>query len=113
MTLYERLEQLCAREGIELSNLGQAVGIKLDKSTVSHWKHGAVPRRGTLKAIADHFGVSVEYLTDGTAADGVAGGGLSEPEQALLRLFRQLDVVKRARLLTVAAELAENSRESL
>ena len=62
MTLFEKVEMLCKQRGINISNLGDAVGIKVDKSTISHWKKGAVPRASTVKAIADYFGVSVDYL---------------------------------------------------
>lgn len=62
MTLYEKIEMLSIKKGISISNLGEAVGIKLDKSTISHWKKGAKPRPDKVKAIADYFNVSIEYL---------------------------------------------------
>lgn len=62
MTLYERVLKLCRERGIEISNLGRAAGIKLDKSTISKWKTGAVPRNETIRAIADFFNVTVNYL---------------------------------------------------
>ena len=67
MTLYEKVEMLCKQKGINISNLGDALGIKVDKSTISHWKKGAVPRASTVKAIADYFEVTVDYLTNGSA----------------------------------------------
>lgn len=128
MTLYEKVEILCRKKGINISNLGDAVGIKLDKSTISHWKKGAVPRASTSKAIADYFGVTVDYLTNDDSVNvqtvtdnhGIIGHThapvtiingsqkkLTEQELALLDLFGKLDVVKQAQLLTYAVELAK------
>ena len=110
MSLYERIKQLCIKEGIEISNLGKVVGISLNKSTISQWQHGATPRRGTVKAIADFFGVSVEYLMNGAEPEKATqpkAFALSESEAALISLFRQLNAVQQARLLTSAAEMAE------
>lgn len=62
MALYEKVKQLCKSKGIEISNLGIALDIPLTKGTVSKWQNGAKPRASTIKAIADYFGVSVDYL---------------------------------------------------
>ena len=122
MTLYEKVEMLCKQRGINISNLGDAVGIKVDKSTISHWKKGAVPRASTVKAIADFFEVTVDYLTNGyatieTALNTVNGNGniigngntvsngFTEQQKALFDMFNKMDVVKQAQLLAYAAEL--------
>lgn len=122
MTLYEKVEMLCKQKGINISNLGDAVGIKVDKSTISHWKKGAVPRASTVKAIADFFEVTVDYLTNGSATvetafntvngnNNIIGNGntvgtsLTEHQKALLELFDKMDIVKQAQLLAYAAEL--------
>lgn len=128
MALYEKVKQLCKSRGIEISNLGVALGIPLTRGTVSKWQNGAKPRASTLKAIADYFGVTVEYLTNDeevsvqTVQDnhGVIGHThapvtiingsekkLTEQELALLELFGKLDVVKQAQLLAYAADLAK------
>ena len=124
MTLYEKVEMLCKQKGINISNLGDAVGIKVDKSTISHWKKGAVPRASTVKAIADFFEVTVDYLTNGSATvetafntvngnNNIIGNGntvgtsLTEHQKALLELFDKMDIVKHAQLLAYAAELVK------
>ena len=122
MTLYEKVEMLCKQRGINISNLGDAVGIKVDKSTISHWKKGAVPRASTVKAIADFFEVTVDYLTNGSATVETAfntvngngniigngntvSNGFTEQQKALIDMFNKMDVVQQARLLTYAVEL--------
>lgn len=65
MSIYEKIKRLCEAEGFFVSNIGNVVpGIKVDKSTVSHWKKGNKPGPATLKAIAEYFGKPIEYFYD-------------------------------------------------
>lgn len=127
MTMYEKIQILCKNQGFEISNLGDKIpGISVTKGTISKWKTGAIPRAGTLKAIADFFGVSTEYLTSENSIEvhninenhGIIGHThapvtifngceikITEQEMALLEIFKKLDVVKQAQLLAYAAEL--------
>lgn len=77
MDFYDRVLQLCNQKGITISNLGKEMGTKLSSASISRWKSGAVPRRANVKAIADYFGVSVEYLL-----------GEAEPESDHPRAYR-------------------------
>lgn len=127
MTMYEKIQTLCKNKGFEISNLGEKIpGTSVTKGTISKWKNGAVPRASTLKAIADFFGVSTDYLTNDNAIEvqtlkdnhGIIGHThapvtilngyevkISEQEIALLEIFKKLDVVKQAQLLAYAADL--------
>lgn len=65
MTFYEKVKELCEKEGFEISNLGKNLTeFNIAKSTISQWKNGAKPRAKNIKAIADFFGVPTDYLTD-------------------------------------------------
>lgn len=65
MTTFEKIQDLCRREGFEVVHLGERIpGLQLNRGTPSKWKYGAAPRKSTLKAIADHFGVPVSYFDD-------------------------------------------------
>ena len=65
MTFYEKVKLLCENEGFEISNLGEKLPEnKIAKSSLSRWKSGTKPRIKNIKAIADYFGVPVDYLTD-------------------------------------------------
>lgn len=118
---YNTLQQLCRQKGISVTEFAKQIG--LSQSNVTTWKAGAVPRSKTLKATADYFGVSVEYLTGDDAVNvrtvqdnhgiighahapvTINGGGtasLSEQEEALLDLFRKMNVVSQAKLLVYA-----------
>lgn len=124
MTLYNRVRRLCNDQGIDISNLGEHLpDANVSKSTISGWKKGAVPRAAIIKAMADYFDVSTEYIISGKGASAGStdaksaasnhnpmviinnGEKLSEQEVALLKLYRELDVIKRAKLLAYASEL--------
>lgn len=129
MTLYEKIQILCKKEGFEISNLGDRLGISITKGSISKWKTGAVPRANTVKAIADYFNVTPEYLTSeadinaqtiqsvqdnhgiiGTtnAPVTIVNGSerkLSEQEVELLSIFSKMSVMDQAKLLVYASEL--------
>lgn len=125
MTVYNRVRRLCNNKGIDISNLGQHLpDANVSKGAISHWKNGSVPRAGIIKAMADFFDVSPEYILSGKGTlavsaepAGVAKGHthvaiingneskLSDQEVALLSLYKELDVIKRAKLLAYASEL--------
>ena len=126
MTVYERVRRLCDRKGIAISNLGDYLpDVNVASSTITGWKNGAQPRAGVVKSMADYFDVPPEYIlhgaqgnpamaadvkkaTDGRAPFVVINGSekkLSEQEVELLKLFKELDVIQKARLLAFAADL--------
>ena len=118
---YNTLQQLCRQKGISVTEFAKQIG--LSQSNVTTWKAGAVPRSKTLKATADYFGVSVEYLMGNDAVtvrngqdnhgiighahapvtiNGSGTASLSEQEEALIDLFRKMNVVSQAKLLVYA-----------
>lgn len=82
--MYERFEQLLKEHGVSAYKVSKETGIP--QPTLSGWKRtNRTPQIRTLKAIADYFGVSVEYLKGETDDRGqkekpapVSGSGLSE-----------------------------------
>ena len=58
---YQIFIQLCKDKGVAGSKVAQSIG--LNKSSVSYWKKGATPKAETLKALAQYFNVTVDYLT--------------------------------------------------
>lgn len=129
MTTYEKIKELCENAGFSISSISQKIpGLSINKASITGWKNGSKPRPDKIKAIADYFGVTVEYLTNDegvsvqTVQDnhGIIGHThapvtiingsekkLTEQELALLELFGKMDVVKQAQLLAYAAELVK------
>lgn len=129
MTTYEKIKELCENAGFSISSISKKIpGLSINKASITGWKNGSKPRPDKIKAIADYFGVTVEYLTSDeevsvqTVQDnhGIIGHThapvtiingsekkLTEQELALLEIFGKLDVVKQAQLLAYAADLAK------
>lgn len=57
---YETYRQLCQEAG--KSDNAVAAEIGLSNSTVTTWKQGALPRRPTIKKVAEYFGVTMEEM---------------------------------------------------
>lgn len=114
MTLYEKIQALCRKEGFEISNIGEKIpGLSVTRGSITGWKNGAMPRADKIKAIADYFGVPTSYLlgesetacNDDCNTSASETNNLTEHETTLLDIFRKLDTINQARLLTYAADL--------
>lgn len=60
MFFYEQLEKLCQKEGVKPSTLVESLG--MSKGTMSNWKRGGTPNAEAVVRIAEHFGVTTDYL---------------------------------------------------
>lgn len=57
--MYEKIVKLCKEKGINIYNLESTLGCA--NGTIRKWKKNT-PRVDKLKAVADFFGVTVDYL---------------------------------------------------
>ena len=64
MQFYENYLRLCAKVGKAPSAVALEIGVQ--KSTVSRWVKGSMPRYATLLKIADYFGITVGELVGAT-----------------------------------------------
>lgn len=79
---YEIYKKLC--DTIGKSPTGAALEMGISKGTVSFWKNkGSVPNADTLQRIADYFGVSTDYLLNGTEAEKTDEEDLAEMLQRI------------------------------
>lgn len=60
-TLYIRIKELCKGEGITLKELCEITGVK--ETNLNKWKNGTSPSIDSIRPIANHFHVSLDYLT--------------------------------------------------
>lgn len=59
--MYSIFEQLLQKNGVSTYKVSKETGIA--QSVFSNWKNGiSTPKQDKLKAIADFFGVSLDYL---------------------------------------------------
>lgn len=125
----QNMEKLASSRSMSLSAVANALG--MSRNAATKWRNGAIPNAQNLQKIADYFNVSVEYLlsdnpqpvnnmgtaTSSTILQGVhsrdisvgapASSGLSEYEEQLLGIVRQLDLKSKTSLLMQAIELQE------
>ena len=86
--MVDRIRKLCRRNGINLKRLEEAVGI--GNGIIARWNK-STPSADKLAAVADFFGVSMEYLLTGKEkAPAREEPELSEAETMLLSAFRSL-----------------------
>ena len=85
MTIGEKLKSLRVRMGMTLKEQSEILGVSLN--TVYRWESNmTIPRRGTLIAIAKHYGVSTEWLlNEKTLAEEI-----DHMQRRLLDMFKQL-----------------------
>lgn len=95
------IRELCGKRGISIARLEKE--LLLGNGTIASSKSNYM-RSDRLKAIADYFGVTMEYLMTGSdASDLPAAIVLTDQEEELLGIFRYLsnkeELLKYARFL--------------
>lgn len=107
MAFIDNLERLCYENGESLFSVAQAIG--KSKSSVTFWKNGSIPRKSTLKEIADHFGVTVDWLLSDEAVtpskwdskkETSEYGTLSSQEKQIIDMYRELTEMGKLRMLS-------------
>lgn len=85
MFFYSQLENLCKTKGIKPSNLVESLG--MSKGTMSNWKKGGTPNADAVVRIAEHFGVTTDYLLTGKETSSIP---ISQEDKEWLSLIHQL-----------------------
>lgn len=88
MKFWETFIELCKREGKSPNAVAKELGVA--SGSVTWWKKGKTPQKATLEKIANHFGVSADYLL---------GYDLGEREQKMLELFARVPEEKQEHIL--------------
>lgn len=106
--MVERIRTLCVKNDISLNRLEKECG--LSGGTINKWNRNT-PSADKLAAVADYFGVSMEYLLTGQEKQPPVSEELSEDEVILLSAFRSLTEDQRRfvlRQLRAAAQEPED-----
>jgi len=94
MSLGEKLKHLRVKKRKTLNEHGKI--LKVSMNTVHRWENDlTVPRKQALKAMADYHDVPVDWLLSDCASSSL----VSEIEQKLLDMFRQLPDNNRHKVL--------------
>ena len=120
MSIGKKLKNLRSAMRWTLKQKSEVFGVSLN--TVYRWEHDlAIPRKSVLERMANYYGVAYEWLANENSSD-------DKPEQAcdrnaetaieqqLLRMFRQLPVTKKHKVLgyieRIIVECAGNGKEN-
>lgn len=80
--LYNRLCDVCFEKGTTLTAVLRDLNIST--GNISRWKKGSLPNIDTVAKIADHLGVSIDYLVGHSCDDNAVPttSAISDPEWA-------------------------------
>lgn len=108
MTFSEKYIQLCAEHNEKPTALAEKLGFS--RASGSKWSNGGEANKTALRAIANYFGVSVEYLRGDEEKEKPAptdGDGI----QDLIQIYNELDSSRRSKLLELARLYLEDQRK--
>lgn len=87
---WENFSYLCSRAGLSPNAVAKELGIP--SGSITAWSKGAVPRNSTIKKIAEHFGVTTDFLISDKKEKPtiVSDDELSESKRDMINLLRSL-----------------------
>lgn len=94
--MYDLIKELCKTRDIKTVKLEEELGFA--NGTINKWDTSR-PSADRLKAVADYFGVSMEYLMTGEEKQPTPEGGLSEIAIKIAENVDLLPVESRKQLL--------------
>ena len=99
MNFWNIFYDLCTKHGKAPNAV--AKDLQLSSASITYWKKGERnPSKSALKKIADYFGVSVSYLLGNEEKEKAPDElKLTEGEELLLQLFRQVPEEKQPQLI--------------
>lgn len=106
---YLNFVRLC--NGIAKSPSAVAEEMGFQRSVVTRWSKGSVPRKATIEKIAAYFGVPAEELTGEAQKEKPAPGG-SELDAAFSVVLDQLTAEERAEVLEYAKFKVASRKEN-
>ena len=110
---FERFADLCKGIGETPNSVAKTLGIS--SGSVTAWKNGTEPRNKTLSAIADHFGVTTDYLLGKETEKAPTGSGerdiLDEVDLAFYGNYKELSEANKETLRAMARVLLEQENK--
>lgn len=104
---FENFDRYCKRNGKTNSEVATAIG--LDPSSCTGWRKGSIPRNGTLKKLADYFGVTVDDLLADNKKEPAGDGELDEDMKEFVELAKKMTPEERSAILTLMKSKEKNS----
>ena len=105
---YTNFVRLCNKKGVSPSAAAEEMGFQ--RSVVTRWSKGVMPRTATVEKLSEYFGVAPEELLADkkeTPAS-VAADGVDELDREALDIIHQLPPEKKAAGLAMLRGLLSN-----
>lgn len=96
----DKVDKLLRERGMTRKQM--LADLKMGSNQCTYWARGSMPNRATVTAIANYFGVSVDFLlgaTDDPAPPAPADSSLTELEQTLIEAFRAVGAEGKLRII--------------
>lgn len=105
MAFIDQLKKICDDKNISMDVLARSAGVS--SSAVTKWRNGSLPRTSTLRAIADKYGVTVDWLMGDdplptvwdSKQESSAYMPLSSADKFILDMYHELDEEGRTRYM--------------
>lgn len=108
MTISQRIFDELSKQNKTQKDLASTTGIST--STISSWKkHGTNPLADSIYPIAQFLDVSLEYLLTGEQHEKSSSPELTENEQRIVRIFKDLTDTQQGELIGRAQMMAEQN----
>ncbi len=122
MTFWNRFYDLCLKNGIKPNTVAKELGFS--NAVCTQWKQGKQkPSAERLLKLSDYFGVSVDYLLNGSPEPAVVVSDnvmnningdnninvtLSDDEQ-ILNMIKDLDLVQKSKVILAIDEIRKGN----
>ncbi len=104
---FENYLMYCQKVGKSKTAVAKQIGVT--SKSVTGWQNGAIPRNGTLKKLADYFGVTVDDLLADNKKEPAGQGELDDESMVeLTELMRKASPEKRKALIELLKSDKEN-----
>lgn len=104
---YKNYLMYCQKVGKSKTAVAKQIGVT--SKSVTGWQNGAIPRNGTLKKLADYFGVTVDDLLADNKKEPAGQGELDDESMVeLTELMRKASPEKRKALIELLKSDQEN-----
>lgn len=132
---YDTVQDLCKENKTTITRMAKDIG--LSNAAAASWRKGSIPKLGTVRKIADYFGVSMESLLEqntpmsisgarnstilqGNIGHTIAAGDvhseaprLTDQEEEVLRLFRSFDMRKKTAVLSYLYNMEDGEKREV
>lgn len=107
MSFWDKYLELCTKNNSNANAEAKKIGIA--SATVSNWKNNSgSPQPHTLRKIADHFGVPVEYFSEETPAEIQKPSTSRAEAEDIMRIYDMLTPERQKQLRIAIADLLKD-----